>query len=59
MTTHPTLDAIRGILAEHPYLETWAGHFEMRVPELAAVKQLGFRSYAHGFLAPRFRSSKT
>ena len=40
MTTHPTLDAIRGILAEHPDLETWGGHFEMRVPELAAVSQL-------------------
>ncbi len=40
MTTHATLDAIRGILAEHPDLETWAGHFEMRVPELAEVSQL-------------------
>ena len=40
MTTHPTLDAIRGVLAEHPDLETWVGHFEMRVPELAAVERL-------------------
>ena len=40
MTAHPTLDAIRGILAEHPELETWAGHFEMRVPELVAVERL-------------------
>ena len=40
MSTHPTLHAIRGILAEHPHLETWVGHFEMRMPELAAVDQL-------------------
>ena len=45
MTVHPTLDAIRGVLAEHPDLETWVGHFEMRVPELAEVERLaGFVS---------------
>ena len=45
MTVHPTLDAIRGVLAEHPDLETWVGHFEMRVPELAEVERLaGFGS---------------
>ena len=40
MTTHPTLGAIRSILAKHPDLETWVGHFEMRLPELAKVERL-------------------